>query len=50
MTTALEEIKDVARYGSDIKIHYVGETSNEEKRMECYGGHGSHLSEIIDDR
>jgi hypothetical protein len=35
--------------GSDIQIHYVGETSNEEKRMECYGSHGSHLSEIIDD-
>jgi hypothetical protein len=35
--------------GSGIQIHYVGETSNEETRMGCYGKHGSHLSEIIDD-
>lgn len=31
----------------DLKIVYVGETSNEKKRVIAYASHGSHLSEII---
>jgi GIY-YIG domain-containing protein len=33
--------------GGSIQPHYVGETSNEERRMSQYGRDGSHLSEII---
>jgi hypothetical protein len=33
--------------GGDIQPHYVGETSNEKKRMCQYGRDGSHLSRII---
>lgn len=35
--------------GGNIQIKYVGETSNEKKRVSAYARHGSHLSEIIDD-
>ena len=31
----------------NLQWHYVGETSNECKRMACYGRDGSHLSRII---
>ncbi len=31
----------------NLKIVYVGETSNEKKRMAAYARHGSHLSKII---
>ena len=31
-----------------IQPHYVGETSNESRRMGEYASHGGHLSEIID--
>ena len=33
--------------GGDIRPHYVGETSNEKKRMCQYGRDGSHLAQII---
>ena len=35
--------------GGNIKIVYVGETSNEKNRVSAYAKHGSHLSEIIHD-
>jgi GIY-YIG domain-containing protein len=31
----------------NVRIHYVGETKNEKKRMTRYGQDGSHLTEII---
>jgi len=34
------------RYGK-LRIVYVGETSNERRRVVAYAQHGSHLSEII---
>jgi hypothetical protein len=33
--------------GGDLRIVYVGETSNERQRAVAYASHGSHLSEII---
>ena len=33
--------------GGNLQIVYVGETSNEKKRVAAYAQHGSHLSEII---
>lgn len=33
--------------GGDIRIVYVGETSNEMRRMASYARSGSHLAEII---
>src|SRR5678816_2573492 len=33
--------------GGDPQPHYVGETSNERRRMFAYAQHGSHLSSII---
>jgi hypothetical protein len=33
--------------GGNIREHYVGETSNEKKRMSRYGSDGSHLAELI---
>jgi hypothetical protein len=33
--------------GGDLRIVYVGETSNEHARMATYGRDGSHLAEII---
>lgn len=35
--------------GGDVRPVYVGETSNERKRVVAYASHGSHLSAIIDD-
>ena len=35
--------------GGNIQWRYVGETSNEKKRIEGYARNGSHLSEIIND-
>jgi hypothetical protein len=34
--------------GGAIQPHYVGETSNERSRIQCYAKHGSRLSKIID--
>jgi hypothetical protein len=34
--------------GGAIQPRYVGETSNERSRIQCYAKHGSHLSRIID--
>lgn len=34
--------------GGGLKVVYVGETKNEQKRIAAYASHGSHLSEIID--
>lgn len=34
--------------GGKIAWHYIGETSNERKRITQYATHGSHLSSIID--
>lgn len=33
--------------GGNVQWHYVGETGNERKRIECYARNGSHLSKII---
>lgn len=33
--------------GGRMKIAYVGETSNEKRRVAAYAQHGSHLSQII---
>jgi hypothetical protein len=33
--------------GGDLRIVYVGETSNEKRRVVAYASHGSHLSRII---
>ena len=35
--------------GGKLQIKYVGETSNEKKRVSAYAKHGSHLSQIIQD-
>jgi hypothetical protein len=34
--------------GGAIQIHYVGETTSERYRIQCYARHGSHLSQLID--
>jgi hypothetical protein len=33
--------------GGNIQWHYVGETGNERKRIQCYARSGSHVSKII---
>jgi hypothetical protein len=33
--------------GGNIQWHYVGETTNERSRIECYARNGSHLSKLI---
>ncbi len=33
--------------GGNLRIVYVGETSNEKKRVIAYASHGSHLAKII---
>jgi hypothetical protein len=35
--------------GGSIEPHYVGETTNERRRIAAYARHGSHLADIIDD-
>lgn len=35
--------------GGRIQPHYVGETTNEQRRIEAYARHGSHLADVIDD-
>jgi hypothetical protein len=44
---ACYELGTGGKRGSNIQWHYVGETSNERKRIECYARNGSHLSKII---
>lgn len=34
--------------GGNLRVVYVGETSNEKRRLIAYASHGSHLAEIID--
>ena len=43
------ELGTAGPQGGDIQPHYVGETSNEKRRMAAYGRNGSHLAEVIDD-
>ena len=34
--------------GGRIRWHYIGETSNAQRRMAQYASHGSHLAKVID--
>ena len=45
---ACYEIAVAGPHGGDLRLVYVGETSNERKRIASYAAHGSHLSKIID--
>lgn len=44
---ACYELSIAGPRGGNRKLVYVGETSNERKRVAAYASHGSHLSEII---
>src|SRR5206468_2569695 len=44
---ACYELATAGPRGGDLRIVYVGETSNERRRMVAYAAHGSHLSKII---
>jgi hypothetical protein len=44
---ACYELAIVGPRGGNLKIVYIGETSNEKKRMTAYGSIGSHLKKII---
>jgi hypothetical protein len=44
---ACYELSIAGSRGGNRHIVYVGETSNERKRIIAYASHGSHLSEIV---
>ena len=44
---ACYELSTAGPQGGDRRIHYVGETTNERKRVANYARNGSHLSRII---
>ena len=44
---ACYELAIAGSRGGDLRIVYVGETSNERKRVVAYASHGSHLPKII---
>ena len=44
---ACYELALVGPRGGGLRVVYVGETSNEKRRVATYARHGSHLSEII---
>jgi len=44
---ACYELSIAGPRGGNRHVVYIGETSNEKKRVVAYASHGSHLSEII---
>jgi len=45
---ACYELATAGPRGGNLRIVYVGETSNEKSRVIAYASHGSHLAEVVD--